>query len=136
VSVEAEVERHFHDYVAAFNRDDLEGCLRYFATPCILVSGRGVVPMPSREAFLQNWREVHADLRRRGMASTRVTDVKTLAHAPDMATAGVRYDRFDKDGGLWEQICGAYSLHKGADGWKIVSFMMHPRETWLGEFVR
>ena len=136
MSLEAEVERHFHAYVTAFNRDDLEGCLEYFGIPCLLISQRGVLPMLSREAFLANWREVHADLRRRGLASTRVTDVKTLVLAPDMATAGVRYDRFDKNGGHWEQICGTYSLHKGEDGWKIVSFMMHPRETWLGEFVR
>jgi hypothetical protein len=134
--IEAEVARLFHDYVDAFNRDDLEGCQPYFHAPCMLVSGRGVMTMPSHEAFMANWREVHDDLRRRGMASSRVTDVKTLVLSPKMAMAGVRYDRFDKDGGLWEQICGTYSVHKDDDGWKIVSFMMHPRETWLGEFMK
>jgi ketosteroid isomerase-like protein len=134
--IEAEVARLFHDYVAAFNRDDLEACRQYFHAPCMLVSQRGVIAMPSPEAFLANWREVHDDLRRRGLASSQVTDVKTLVLSPAMAKAGVRYDRFDKDGGLWEQICGTYSVHKGDDGWKIVSFMMHPRETWLGTFVK
>ena len=38
MSAEQEIEQLFNDYGTTFNADDIEGCLRYFAIPCTLIS--------------------------------------------------------------------------------------------------
>ena len=119
--------------MAAFNRDDIEACTRYFAIPCTLVTTRGVQAITSREAFFKQWVGTHEALRKAGMARSVVTDCRVFALEANMAIASVRYDRFDAAGGLTEQISGTYSLAKHDDGWKIIAFLMHPRENWLGE---
>lgn len=134
--VEGEVADHFEAYVEAFFRDEIEACLRYFSIPLLLVTERGVLALSSREAFVSQWDESRRALRQRGVVRSAVAGCKVFALAPAMAVASVRYDRSDQADGLVERIAGTYSLHKGDEGWRIVTAMMHGPETWLGELGR
>ena len=62
----------------------------------------------------------------------RIAALKVFPLDDDTAVAAVIFHRTnDKDEVVTHQA-GAYHLFKGADGWKIYSFIMHRSEAWLG----
>jgi ketosteroid isomerase-like protein len=131
-AAEDEIRRLFEDYRATFNSDDIEGCLRYFAIPCILISFGRVLHVDSREKFIAHWGGTHRKMREGAITDGRIAGLKVFPLDDDTAAAAVIFHRLDAKGAIVSQQAGAYHLFRGEEGWKVYSFIMHRSEAWLG----
>lgn len=133
---EREIAKLFHDYAETFNRDDVAGCQKFFAIPCTLISFGRALYVDSHEAFVKHWGATHQTMRESGISGGQIGAVKVFPLDADTALAGVIFERHGADGGVFNRSAGAYSLLKGEDGWKVVTFIMHAPEKWIGEWIR
>jgi ketosteroid isomerase-like protein len=128
----SEIEKLFEDYSATFNADDIEGCLKYFAIPCTLISFGRVLHVDSCERFIAHWGGTHRKMRDGSITNGRIVGLKVFPLDDDTAAAAVIFHRLDAKGEVVSHQAGAYHLFKGDDGWKVYSFIMHRSEAWLG----
>ncbi|HEY3696713.1 hypothetical protein [Phenylobacterium sp.] len=135
-NTEAEVAQLFADYRKTFNEDDIEGCLRYFAIPCTLTSFGRVLYLDTPEKFVSHWSATHAKMRSSYITNGRISKLKVYPLDDDTAAAAVVFDRVNDKGEILTQQAGAYHLFKWPEGWKVVSFIMHRAEAWMGDINR
>ncbi len=129
---EAEITELFDNYRKSFSAGDIEGCLRYFAIPCTLISFGRVLYLDTPEKFVSHWGGTKQKMAGQGISHGRIAGLKVFPLDDDTAAAAVIFQRLDdKDQVITEQA-GAYHLFKGADGWKVYSFIMHRSDRWLG----
>jgi hypothetical protein len=127
-----EITRHFRDYMATFDRDDVEGCLKFFAIPCTLISFGRVLYVDSREVFLNHWEATRVAMRRDTISQSRLGPIRVFPLDDNTAFTSLIIERVAPDGAVLNRTAGAYSLFKGPEGWKVVTFIMHRPEAWLG----
>jgi hypothetical protein len=132
-NTEAEIIQLFDDYRTTFNADDIEGCLKFFAIPCTLTSFGRVLYVDSREKFIAHWGGTHDKMRKGDITTGRISRLKVFPLDEDTAAAAVVFDRLNDQGEILTQQAGAYHLFKWPEGWKVVSFIMHRADRWLGD---
>ncbi|HEY3695086.1 hypothetical protein [Phenylobacterium sp.] len=136
MSAEKEVAKLFYDYAEAYRRGDVDACQKCFAIPCTFIGSQLTIHMESHDAFVKHWDESHKVMSKVGVVGSSVEAVKVFMLDTNVALAAVMYERLDADGQVFNRGSGTYSVFKGDDGWKVIAYIMHGPETWLGELVR
>lgn len=133
MSTQTEIAQLFDDYRTTFNADDIEGCLKFFAIPCTLISFGRVLYLDTPEKFIAHWGGTHRKMRDSTISDGRIAGLKVYPLDEDTAAAAVIFHRLNEHGEVVTHQAGAYHLFKGPDGWKVYSFIMHRTEAWLGD---
>ena len=76
MSTEQEITQLFDDYRTTFNADDIEGCLRFFAIPCTLISFGRVLYLDTPEKFVAHWGGTHRKMRQGAISNGRIAGLK------------------------------------------------------------
>jgi ketosteroid isomerase-like protein len=117
-----ELEAFYKEYIAAFNREDIDAFTESFAYPYAWITGgRGLGQCATESDHQRSFTKIIADLKERGWVRSDIDQLKTWPMAEDLAMILADVTRHKADGSVLERVRACYTLRRDAKNWKIVS---------------
>jgi hypothetical protein len=122
VEIQKELETFYSAYIDAFNREDLDRFLDFFAIPYAFVTGeRGLMTTASEGDHQNAFSRIMLDIKNRGWARSGIDKLKTWVYTSDLGMILADYTRYKADNSILEQGRACYTVRRDGKSWKIVT---------------
>jgi uncharacterized protein (TIGR02246 family) len=116
--------RAFFDYTRAFQSGDPRGVAAHFNEPALMITPKGVYPLPDREAVEQLYGSIMAEMPD-NYARTEFLRVDEQRLGDDLVAMSGSGTWVDTDGQRFMPFGMTYTLRRSDQGWRIVTAIIH-----------
>ena len=121
-AIPTELEAFYRRYIDAFNRQEPDSFVNYFAHPYAVISGgRGVMSIADEELHRKSFERTMAALRERGWVRSGIDSIKAWSLADDLGMIVSDVTRYKADGSVLERVRACYFLCRAGTAWKIAT---------------
>jgi len=121
-AIAIELEAFYRRYIDAFNRQETDAFVEYFAHPYAVISGeRGLISIANDEAHRNSFERSMVALRGRGWARSGIDSIKAWSLADNLGMIVSDVTRYKADDSVLEKVRACYFVCRIGASWKMAT---------------